>query len=246
MARRAVEQRPGHAKELAPLFDSIGQHEHAARLLQVAQAHTLEGDCRYESESDTYTLVGWGTDISGRMDEFHFAYKTLEGNGSIIARIESIEDIHPCAKAGVMIRQNLDPGAQFAGAFATSGSGVRCDARLVANEKAISDFRTAMSEQTALRAPVWVRIERKDDQFGAFYSSDGKRWTRMAGSPQKISMPQGVYIGLAVTSHDRQKNAEAQFSHVAVAGDISYSAPFEDSQDICFHPPSSPDAQNSR
>jgi len=40
MARRAVEQQPGHAKELAPMFEGTGQHEHAAQLLQIAQADT--------------------------------------------------------------------------------------------------------------------------------------------------------------------------------------------------------------
>jgi hypothetical protein len=43
LARRAVEQQPDHAKELAPLFESAGQHKHAAQLLQMAQAATRKG-----------------------------------------------------------------------------------------------------------------------------------------------------------------------------------------------------------
>ena len=241
LAHRAVEQQPSHAKELAPLFELIGQREHAARLRQIAQTDTLKGSLRYETKSDTYTVVGRGADIGGPRDEFHFVYKELEGNGSITARIESIEDVHPRAKAGVMIRQSFDPSAQFAAVFATPGSGVSYHTRSITNRNATADDHVATPEQTALRAPVWVRMERKGDEFSAFYSSDGVTWTPMAWSPQTVSMLDYVYIGLAVTSHDNKKAAEARLSHVTTTGDVSYSAPFEESQDIRLPVPLSPD-----
>ncbi len=37
LARRAVEQQPGYANDLAPAFERQGQYEHAARLRQMAQ-----------------------------------------------------------------------------------------------------------------------------------------------------------------------------------------------------------------
>jgi len=40
----------------------------------------------------TYTMTGSGTDITGSTDEFHFAYKMLTGAGSIVARVDSIEN----------------------------------------------------------------------------------------------------------------------------------------------------------
>jgi serine/threonine protein kinase len=232
LARRAVEQQPGHAEELALQFKDIGQHEDAARLRQIAQAETLRGSCRYDKESDTHTVVGCGRDIGGPMDEFHFVYKKLEGNGSITARIESIEDVHPRTKAGVMIRTSLDPGAAFAAVLATPGSGVSYHTRLIINRNATADDHVATPEQTALRAPVWIRMERKGDQFSAFYSSDGTTWTPMVWSPQKVSMPHSAYIGLAVTSHDKERTAEARISHVTTTGDISSYASFRHSQDV--------------
>ena len=41
-------------------------------------------------------------------DEFHFAYKELSGAGVIIAKVESVENTDPWAKAGVMIRDTLE------------------------------------------------------------------------------------------------------------------------------------------
>ncbi|MHC4752662.1 MAG: sugar-binding protein [Planctomycetota bacterium] len=57
----------------------------------------------------TYTMTASGYDIwtnadGEELDEFHFAYKPLNGAGSIIARVDSVEDTDPWAKAGVMIR----------------------------------------------------------------------------------------------------------------------------------------------
>jgi len=232
LARRAVEQQPSHAGELAPLFESAGQHEHAARLRQIAQADTLRGSCRYEKEPDTYTVVGCGTGIGGSTDEFHFVYKRLEGDGSVTARIESIEEVHPGTKAGVMIRASLDPDAAFAAVLATSRGGVSYQTRQITNRDATADDHVARPEQTALRAPIWIRIEREGDQFSAFYSSEGTSWTPMVWSPQRVSMPHSVYIGLAVTSQDSTKTAEARFSHVTTTGDVSYLGYFGESQDI--------------
>jgi serine/threonine protein kinase/Tfp pilus assembly protein PilF len=232
LARRAVEQQPTHAEELVPPFERIGQHERAARLQQIAQADTLRGSCRREEGSDTHIVVGYGRDIGGPTDEFHFVYKKLEGDGSIAARIDSIEEVDPRAKAGVMVRVSLDPGAAFAAALATPGSGVGHHVRPTANANATGDGHVATTEQAALRVPVWVKMERKNDQFSAFYSSDGATWTSMAGSPQRVSMPNGVYIGLAVTSHDSQRTVEARISHVTTTGDISWASHFRQSQDV--------------
>jgi len=44
LARRAVQQQPGHAEEVAPLFEHQGQHERAARLRQMAQAKRSGGN----------------------------------------------------------------------------------------------------------------------------------------------------------------------------------------------------------
>jgi len=175
------------------------------------------------------------------MDEFHFAYKELEGNGSITARIESIEDVHPRAKAGVMMRASLDPGTRFAAVFATPGSGVSYHTRPITDHNATADDNVATPGQIALRAPVWVRLEHKGDQFSVFHSSDGATWTTTIWSPQKVPMPHGVFVGLAVTSHDNKKTAQARISHLTIAGEVNHTIPFADSQDIRLQLPLSSD-----
>ncbi|MBN2315915.1 MAG: LamG domain-containing protein, partial [Sedimentisphaerales bacterium] len=58
-----------------------------------------------EAPAGTYTMTASGTDIWGTADEFHYAYKTLSGAGSITARVVSVQNTNDWAKAGVMIRE---------------------------------------------------------------------------------------------------------------------------------------------
>ena len=57
-------------------------------------------------------------------DAFHFVYQSLTGDGTIIARMASITNTNSWAKAGVMIRENLDANARHAMVVVTPRSGV--------------------------------------------------------------------------------------------------------------------------
>src|SRR6185369_13374680 len=53
--------------------------------------------------SNKFTVVGSGADIGNTDDEFRFVYQTASGDCSIVARVMSIGNTNPSAKAGVMI-----------------------------------------------------------------------------------------------------------------------------------------------
>ncbi|MBN1804046.1 MAG: hypothetical protein JW837_02225 [Sedimentisphaerales bacterium] len=178
-----------------------------------------------EHPDGTITMNASGTDIWNTADEFRYAYKELSGAGSITAQVLSVENTDPWAKAGVMIRQSLDPGSKFAAVYITPGNGCRYQARLTPGTSATSDTSVATTEQTAITAPYWVKIERDTTgKFNGYYSINGVNWVAMSWNPQNIAMPQNVYIGLAVTSHSSAVNCEAQFSNVTTTGSVSAAA----------------------
>jgi hypothetical protein len=182
-----------------------------------------------EGPVGTFAMTGSGADIWGSADRFHFAYKTLTGVGSIQAQILSVENTNAWAKAGVMIRETLEPGSKFAGVYvtptATDGSatnGVRFQARIDADTDAVSDSSVATDEQKAIIAPYWVKLERDvAGNFSGYYSTNGTSWTPMAWSPQNIQMGSTVYVGLALTSHDAALTSEAGFSNVTTTGNVA-------------------------
>ena len=181
-----------------------------------------------EGPAGTYTMTASGADIYGQADEFHFAYKQLSGVGSIIAKVESVENTDSWAKAGVMIRETLDPGSKFAGLYITSTNsdgtatnGCRFQARTDTDGEATSDTSVATDEQKAVIAPYWIKLERDfAGNFRGYYSSDGSTWTPMVWRPS-ISMSSNVYIGLAVTSHDAALTCEAKISGVQTTGTVT-------------------------
>jgi hypothetical protein len=174
-----------------------------------------------ETTRDKFSLTATGTDIWNASDQFRLAYQRLTGAGTFAVRVESIVNTDPWAKAGVMIRENLDPRSRFAAVFATPENGVRFQARYGTGYGATSDTPIATVSQMAMRVPVWVKIEKTRTAFNGYYSTDGVSWTSMSWNPQTINMPTTVYIGLAVTSHAAGAFTTATFSHPTATGDIT-------------------------
>ena len=175
-----------------------------------------------EGPAGTYTMTASGADIWNDADEFHYAYKTLTGVGSIQAQVLSVDNTDQWAKAGVMIRETLDAGSKFAAVYITPGNGCRFQARMDANIDATSDTSVVTTEQTAITAPYWVKLERDiAGNFRGYYSANGSTWTSMSWNPQNISMSSNVYVGMALTSHNVGATCEAKFSNVMITGTVS-------------------------
>jgi hypothetical protein len=174
-----------------------------------------------EGPVGTYTITATGADIWNQADEFHYAYKTLSGPGSIEAQVLSVDNTDQWAKAGVMIRETLDAGSKFAAVYITPGNGCRFQARTETGIAATSDTAVVTSAQTAIKAPYWVKIERDAaGSFRGYYSSNGTTWTAMTWNPQSITTALNVYIGLALTSHNNNATCTAKFSNVRTTGTV--------------------------
>jgi hypothetical protein len=174
-----------------------------------------------ENPVGTYTMTGSGADIWSvdgvEADEFHYAYKTLTGAGSIVAKVNSVQNTNAWAKAGVMIRESLSPNSAHAFAAITPSNGVAAQGR--PSTGGVS-FNT---NQTGITAPHWVKLERNiSGLFTVSHSANGTTWQQVTGAtPQSISMSSNVYIGLAVTSHDAALTCQAVFSNVTTTGTVS-------------------------
>jgi hypothetical protein len=174
-----------------------------------------------EGPAGTYTMTGTGADIWNAADEFHYAFKTLTGPGSIVAKVLSVDNTDPWAKAGVMIRETLGAGSKFAAVYITPGNGCRFQARSDTDIAATSDSGVATAEQIAIVAPYWVKLERDvAGNFRGYYSDNGTTWRTMSWNPQNISMGSNVYIGLAVTSHTNTAVCQIKISNVTITGTV--------------------------
>ena len=178
------------------------------------------------SESFTngiFTIYASGADIWNAADAFRYIYVTTNSSSfTIIARVSSVENINAWSKAGVMVRDSLNPGAANAFIAITPGNGVTWQDRL-------SDNGSTVNAPTGgLSAPYWVKLVRSGNSgntFTGYYSPNGTNWTQQGAAT--ISMPSTVYVGLAVTAHDTAHLCTATFDNVNAPGftTTSVSAP---------------------
>lgn len=165
-----------------------------------------------------YTLKGSGNWREN--DSFHFAYRKLKGDGEIVARIDSITDVAPHNRAGLMIRESLAPGAREA----MMALSVRGEA-YVAVFYDRTETGAALSETppiAGLHTPYWVKLVRTGDTMTGYISQDGSDWTLVSST--ELTGIGEVYIGLAVEAAKENNLIEnyntSKFSNVSLTGNV--------------------------
>lgn len=164
----------------------------------------------------SFTVQGGGADIWSQADAFRFVYRVLTGDGTIAARVTTLDHTHEWAKAGVMLRETLAASSTHASMIVSAGRGLAFQRRVSTG---------GLSTHTAGgggQAPSWVRLVRKGSTVTAQTSVDGVAWSTVGS--QSISMAATIYAGLAVTSHDDRVTTSAQFEGVSFSSGAAAAA----------------------
>jgi outer membrane protein assembly factor BamB len=171
----------------------------------------LPGPGTQSLSGGTWSVTGFGNDIWGTADSFHFAYQSLAANGSISAQVVSQTGSSSWAKGGLMLRATTDPGSPYYGVFLTPANGVAVQ------------WRTTQSGSTgqvttAGAAPVYLEIVRSGTTFSAYTSPDGSTWTMVPGSTKTIASLTGSLLeGLAVNSHNTGQYSTVAYNSVTTS-----------------------------
>ena len=160
------------------------------------------------ASNGTFTIEGSGLDVWGTADAMQYVWQPLSGDGEIVARVTSVENVHAWTKAGVMIRERLTADSTHASMLVTPGKGLAFQRRV--SQGGISVHTTG----GAGTAPAWVKLERRGNVISGYRSADGVSWTFVGNDA--FTMGTTVYVGLAVSAHDATRLATATFAGVAV------------------------------
>jgi regulation of enolase protein 1 (concanavalin A-like superfamily) len=158
----------------------------------------------------TWTVSASGTDIWSSADAFRFVSQPLSGDGAITVRVTSLAGADPWVKAGIMIREDLNPGSRHGFLFLTPGANGLAFQRRVQTGGA-----TAHTSGGAAAVPQWLRLLRTGSTVIAQRSGDGVNWVTVG--TDSIAMATTVHVGLALTSHDNSRLATATYDSLAVA-----------------------------
>jgi hypothetical protein len=150
-------------------------------------------------DNGTFSIAASGNDIWDYSDGFRYTYRTITGDGEILARVSSMDNTNDWNKCGVMIRETLSPGSRYAMAFVSSANGASFQYRPTTDGLSIEE-----SVVPDIAPPYWVKLVKAGTTYTASISPDGVQWTQM-GNPVTVDfgeegMP--VYAGIALTSHN--------------------------------------------
>jgi regulation of enolase protein 1 (concanavalin A-like superfamily) len=161
----------------------------------------------------TFTAAGAGNGtFYSTSDGFHFVYQPLSGDGTIVARVVSMQG-SSAAQAGIMIRETLDPGANHIYLFNYSSA-------VWLTERTSTGASSSYQSFASVTLPNWIKLSRSGNVFNMYGSPDGVNWAQL-GSSQTVSMAPNVYIGLAVSNRTTSSLATATFDGVSVSSAAS-------------------------
>jgi len=175
---------------------------------------------------DGFDLKAGGADIWDEADQFHFACAPVEGDFEVQVRVEFLEEGHAYTKAGLMVRESLDPSSAhfFHLVFPdnrlrnNNSGGFESQYRLRTGAPSVAIYPPGKSleppEFPVDYPDVWLRIARKGAWFEASSSRDGDAWALFARHEQ--GLPPRVLVGLALTSHDESRRIHARFREFVV------------------------------
>jgi len=163
-----------------------------------------------------YELSAGGNDIWGTVDQFHFASQQHTGDFDIRTRVESLTRADLYTKAGLMARESLAAGARHVYALVFPSNeprnnnvgGYEFQYRTALNGGSVAIYPPA--PQLLVNFPnTWLRLKRAGDEFIAYASGDGLNWSEFAR--HTLDLPDTLYFGFALTSHNAGVAATARF-----------------------------------
>jgi hypothetical protein len=167
-------------------------------LTAIGNRSSCDGPCPAVPTADDGSVVS---------DGFWFRHRDLGEQGSITVRLTSmtgtitypppghdqiVPGLVPWAKAGIIIKDGVRQGSQYAALMLTGGHGVRFQHNYRHDAAGSAGAVTAQS-------PRWLRLTRAGDTITGSESDDGERWHTVA-TAKLDGLPATAQVGLFATS----------------------------------------------
>lgn len=167
-----------------------------------------KGTTAYDAKTGEYRLTGSGANIWFKKDEFHYAYKQLNGNFILQTRAKLVGagvDAH--RKFGWMVRTGLDTSDAMVCAT-VHGDGLTA---IQYRKRAGTNIEEVKSP---VKMPDVIQLERRGRSFFLSVARFGEPfWTVEVPD---FDLPQEMLVGLFVCSHNKDVTEQAVFDNVRI------------------------------
>ena len=169
------------------------------------------GSVSYDAREQAYLVAGSGQNMWDSRDDFHFVWKRISGNFILSTRARWLgRGVEEHRKIGWTIRPSLEPGSAHVTA-ALHGNGLM-SLQFRRATGAITEEDTSLDSLPD--ADAVIQLERRDDAYFMAVAQFGDTLVtqRLAG----VRLPDTVYVGLFVCSHNDTVTERATFSNVRI------------------------------
>ncbi len=174
---------------------------------------------------DELKMVAGGADIWGTHDEFRFGYTKLAGDFDVSVQVLSLGKANQYTKAGIMARADLGESSKhvyfqiFPDNTPRNKNNGGCEFQYRMEKggemKAIYPNPETAGNKFDVDFPnTWIRLKRQGNKFESYMSKDNKTWELF--STFTMELPEELFVGLAVTSHNSDEYTEAGFADFKV------------------------------
>lgn len=155
-----------------------------------------------------FTVEGAGR-LIGRNDSFQFVWQTIEGDGTITARVHTLDDTGSDVRVGIMVRDTLGTNSRHV-FLGVDGTGAFKWLRRTSPGAMTATSRSGNSSG----GDAWLRLARVNGIITASKSLDGVTWTTLGSL--SANLPSTCYFGLVAVSGDNAVLNSSKFDQVSV------------------------------
>ncbi|CAN5190373.1 hypothetical protein BH09PAT3_BH09PAT3_3160 [soil metagenome] len=162
----------------------------------------------------TFTVKGGGTAMWADADQAGYAYQTLNGDGSITARVTSQSNTDAWAKSGIMFKEATAANSKYVSLFITPSNGIHMQ----------YNFTGDQSGGAYTLPNAWLRLVRTGNVFTAYKSVDGASWTQVGQTT--LAMNISVTFGMFVNAHNGGTSLNTStYDNVSLTGSTGSTLP---------------------
>ena len=177
---------------------------------------TEAGNARFSQSGRDFTIEAAGYDVWTDADEYGAMYEP-DHSGDVVAEtiVESQEDTHDWAKAGLMVANDITSAGSSPGdviVAATPANGFVMD-----YDEDGDGYLSTHNEDGTVSYPCHLRLRKAGGEYTGEYSTDGgDSWTTLA-TTTIADAADTQDVGLFVTSHDEGTRCAVEFSEFTTA-----------------------------
>lgn len=156
------------------------------------------------------TVTASGDGLKTDTDHFQFVFQRIIDNGSVVTKINSLDEINANCQAGVILRESGAQNSAFVMLSLSAAKGLIFFSR----DSTGQAVKTIAEDATVTTFPLWLKISRNGNQFKALVSANGTDWTEKGTATPRVR--RDLLAGVAASAGDKSSTTTAVFEKTRI------------------------------